>query len=65
MNINFLKIRSIAFYVNMLEMDLLNIECFDVFDLHDVAVDFETFLCPDIRLFSWSLKYRIKTIDAF
>lgn len=41
-------------------MDLLNIECFDVFDLHDVAVDYETFLFiwPDIRLFSWSLKYR-------
>lgn len=67
MNINILKIRNIAFYVNMLEMDLLNIECFDVFDLHDAAVDNETFLfiLPDIRLFSWLLKYRIKTIDAY
>lgn len=43
MNINILKILSNAFYVNMLEMGLLNIECFDVFDLHDVAVDYEIF----------------------
>lgn len=49
----------------MLEMDLFNIECFDVFDLYDVVVDFEIFFCFDIRLFFWLLKYRIKMIDVF
>lgn len=67
MNINILKIWSNVFYVNMLEMGLFNIECFDVFDLYDVVVDYELFffIWFDIRLFFWLLKYRIKMIDVF
>lgn len=67
MNINILKIWSNVFYVNMLEMGLFNIECFDVFDLYDVVVDYEIFffIWFDIRLFFWLLKYRIKMIDIF
>lgn len=67
MNINILKIWSNVFYVNMLEMGLFNIECFDVFDLYDVVVDYEIFffIWFDIRLFFWLLKYRIKMIDVF
>lgn len=67
MNINILKIWSNVFYVNMLEMGLFNIECFDVFDLYDVVVDYEIFffIWFDIRLCFWLLKYRIKMIDVF
>lgn len=67
MNINILKIWSNVFYVNMLEMGLFNIECFDVFDWYDVVVDYEIFffIWFDIRLCFWLLKYRIKMIDVF
>lgn len=67
MNINILKIWSNVFYVNMLEMGLFNIECFDVFDLYDVVVDYEIFffIWFDIRLFFWLIKYRIKMIYVF
>lgn len=67
MNINILKIWSNVFYVNMLEMGLFNIECFDVFDLYDVVVDYEIFffIWFDIRLFFWLLKYRINMMDVF